>query len=120
MKVFAKFSDKVSNLAGRPYTFVAAALLVLCWFPTYFLVGSLDTWQLIINTTTTIVTFLMVFIIQNTQNRTDKALHVKLDAILHIHGISDDELLDAESKGDKELEKYLNRKKRTFSKQKGK
>jgi len=68
-------------VASRAYFFAACVLLVLIWAPTYFLFGSVDTWQLIINTATTIITFLMVALLQNSQTRADQAVQHKLNAI---------------------------------------
>jgi|SRR5690349_3692127 len=82
MDKFAAFSRKVSDLAGRPVTFIAACLLILVWLVSGPFFGWSDTWQLIINTSTTIVTFLMVFLIQSSQNTDTKALHLKLDELI--------------------------------------
>ncbi|WP_445179150.1 low affinity iron permease family protein [Pseudomonas sp. McL0111] len=79
---FAKFCQALSNWAGSSKTFLTAILLILAWATTgpYFHYN--DTWQLIINTSTTIITFLMVFLIQNTQNRDNDILHLKLDELI--------------------------------------
>jgi low affinity Fe/Cu permease len=79
---FTKAASKVSELAGNHWTFVLMALLIVGWALTGPLFGFSDTWQLMANTATTIVTFLMVFIIQNTQNRDAKAMQLKLDELL--------------------------------------
>jgi low affinity Fe/Cu permease len=79
---FRKFAHAASAAAGSALTFVAAVLLLAAWAATGPLFAFSDTWQLLINTTTTIVTFLMVFLIQNTQNRDSQALHAKLDEII--------------------------------------
>ena len=71
------------------------------------LLGFSDTWQLIINTSTTIITFLMVFIIQNTQNRDNLAMNIKQDAIMRKLGISDNDIIEAEEQSDKKLEKRI-------------
>jgi low affinity Fe/Cu permease len=79
--------------------------VLILWGLSGPLLGFSDTWQLIINTSTTIITFLMVFIIQNTQNRDSLAVNIKLDTIMEKLHISDDELLEAEDESDKKLEK---------------
>jgi len=78
---FDRFAQHASNVVSRAAFFAACVLLVLIWAPSYFVFGSLDTWQLVINTATTIVTFLLVALLQNTQRRSDEAMHRKLDAI---------------------------------------
>ena len=80
--VFTKAANTVSQGAGNHWTFVLMALLILAWALTGPVFGFSDTWQLIANTGTTIITFLMVFIIQNTQNRDSKAMQLKLDELL--------------------------------------
>ena len=81
---FDKMAQAVARGAGRPLTFVVALVLVLVWALSGSLFGFSDTWQLVINTGTTIVTFLMVFLIQNTQNRDTDALQVKIDELLRV------------------------------------
>ena len=81
-KFFSRVATYVSHQSGRPMTFILASLLVLCWGLTGPVFNYSDTWQLVINTGTTIVTFLMVFIIQNTQNRDGAALQAKLDELI--------------------------------------
>lgn len=103
--IFTKFTSAVSKILGRPWMFVVALVLLVLWGASGPLLGFSDTWQLIINTSTTIITFLMVFIIQNTQNRDNLALNIKLDALLSKHGVDSEELLDAEDLSDKKLEK---------------
>ena len=78
---FDRFAQWASNFASHATFFAACVLLVGLWAPSYFLFGSLDTWQLVINTATTIVTFLLVALLQNTQRRSDDAMHAKLDAL---------------------------------------
>jgi low affinity Fe/Cu permease len=78
---FDRFAQHASNVVSRAAFFAACVLLVVVWAPSYFVFGSLDTWQLVINTATTIVTFLLVALLQNTQQRSDQAMHTKLDAI---------------------------------------
>ena len=78
---FDRFAEKAATVASRAWFFAFCVLLVLIWAPSYFLLGDLDTWQLIINTATTIITFLMVALLQNTQTRSDQAVQHKLNAI---------------------------------------
>jgi low affinity Fe/Cu permease len=85
---FAVFAQQTSRITGRPATFLLAVLVVLIWAVTGPLFGFSDTWQLVINTGTTIVTFLMVFLIQNTQNRDTMAIQLKLsELILAMEGV---------------------------------
>ena len=79
---FSRFAHEAARLAGKPVTFIAAVVAVLIWAATGPLFGYSDTWQLVINTSTTIITFLMVFLIQNTQNRDQLALQVKLSELI--------------------------------------
>jgi low affinity Fe/Cu permease len=81
LSVFDRFADGVGRMTSRAAFFVFCLLLVLVWAPSYFVFGSVDTWQLIINTITTIVTFLLVALLQNTQKRSDDAVQQKLNAI---------------------------------------
>jgi low affinity Fe/Cu permease len=79
--IFDLFAQGAARFASHPPFFVACVGVVLLWLLSYPLFGSIDTWQLVINTATTIVTFLMVALLQNSQSRSEKALHQKLDAI---------------------------------------
>ena len=81
-RFFTWFAGKIAFVAGQPYAFAVAFVLVLVWGVTGPLFGYSDTWQLVINTATTIVTFLMVFLIQNSQNRDAAAMQAKLDELL--------------------------------------
>jgi low affinity Fe/Cu permease len=102
--IFTRFTTSVSTLLGRPWIFAAAIIVLVMWGLSGPLLGFSDTWQLIINTSTTIITFLMVFIIQNTQNRDNLAINIKLDAIMEKIGIEQNDLIKAEEKSDKKLE----------------
>jgi len=102
--VFTRFTSAVSAALGRPWVFVLALGVLILWAFSGPLLGFSDTWQLIINTSTTIITFLMVFIIQNTQNRDNLALNIKLDAMMKKLNITGKDLLEAEDKSDKNLE----------------
>lgn len=102
--IFTRFTSGVSSAMGRPWIFALALGLLVLWALSGPLLGFSDTWQLIINTSTTIITFLMVFIIQNTQNRDNLAINLKLDAIMKKTGVTRQDLLDAEDESDKKLE----------------
>jgi low affinity Fe/Cu permease len=79
---FSKFASSIADLSGKPATFVLAVSLVLVWAVSGPFFGYSETWQLVINTSTTIITFLMVFVLQNSQNRDGKALQAKLDELI--------------------------------------
>lgn len=106
---FTRFTTGVSTVLGRPWVFAVAASLVVLWALSGPLLGFSDTWQLIINTSTTVITFLTVFIIQNTQNRDNLALNIKQDAIMEKLGITEKDLIEAEDRSDKKLEKEKRR-----------
>jgi low affinity Fe/Cu permease len=100
-EIFRVFAQRVSNATGTPWAFLIALGVVVIWAVTGPLFGFSDTWQLVINTGTTIVTFLMVFLIQNTQNRDAVALHLKLDELLRaIEGAREDKFMDLEEQSD--------------------
>ncbi|HEN8800216.1 low affinity iron permease family protein [Pseudomonas sp. CM25] len=100
---FDRFAQWLANCAGRPQTFAIAFLLILAWAVTGPLFDYNDTWQLVINTSTTIVTFLMVFLIQNTQNRDNDELHIKIDELLRTTKRAHKALLDLEDMDPAEL-----------------
>ncbi len=102
---FSEFARQASCQLGTPYAFAAAFGVVLLWAVTGPLFGYSDTWQLVINTGTTIVTFLMVFLVQNTQNRDARALHLKLDEILRSIDAARNKLINLENCTDEELDK---------------
>ncbi len=93
---FARAANYVAHATGRPITFIACCCLVLVWAATGPAFHFSDTWQLVINTSTTIITFLMVFLIQNTQNRDSEAMHVKLDEVIRALEGAHNALLDLE------------------------
>jgi low affinity Fe/Cu permease len=101
---FSDFAKKTARAAGNPIVFALAAGVVALWLITGPLFGFSDTWQLIINTGTTIVTFLIVFLIQNTQNRDSEAMHIKLDELIRAVEGAHNALLNMEDLGEKELD----------------
>ena len=103
--LFTRFSKWVAYETGRPITFILAVLIVAIWAGTGPVFHYTDTWQLVINTGTTIVTFLMVFMIQNTQNRDSAAIQLKLDEIIRAVEKAHNKIIDAEDLDEKELEK---------------
>ncbi|MBL7985920.1 MAG: low affinity iron permease family protein, partial [Flavobacteriales bacterium] len=102
---FTRFAKKTSTFTGKPITFILAVGVILAWAVTGPLFHYSDTWQLVINTSTTIVTFLMVFLIQNTQNRDTEALQIKLDELIRAQQEANNALLDLEEMDDKELDR---------------
>ena len=104
-ETFRKFANKTSEAMGTPWAFLAAVLLILVWAVTGPLFGFSDVWQLVINTGTTIITFLMVFLIQNTQNRDAKAMHLKLDELLRGVAGARTGMVDLEDLSDEDLKK---------------
>lgn len=100
---FSRFAKWTSKQTGRPITFILAAGIIIVWAVTGPMFDYSDTWQLVINTGTTIVTFLMVFLIQNTQNRDSQAVQVKLDEIIRAMEGAKNELLDLEELDDEDL-----------------
>jgi len=102
---FTSFAKWIAHASGRPATFSIALLVILSWAVTGPLFHYSDTWQLIINTGTTIVTFLMVFLIQNTQNRDSQAIHLKLDELIRSIDKARNSFLDLDVLNDEELDK---------------
>lgn len=104
--LFRRFARATSNGIGSPVAFVVAVVVVVAWAISGPFFGYSETWQLVINTGTTIVTFLVVFMIQNTQNRDSRALHLKLDELIRVMRKARNELVDIEDKADEVLDKY--------------
>lgn len=103
--VFTRFAKWTSRAVGRPGAFAIATGALIVWAISGPLFGFSDTWQLIINTGTTIVTFLMVFLIQNTQNRDAEAIHVKLDELIRANQTAHNALLDLEELEEEEIDR---------------
>ncbi|MDP1914313.1 low affinity iron permease family protein [Brevundimonas sp.] len=106
-KQFVKFATATAKVAGKPWTFIACLSIVLIWAATGPIFKFSETWQLVINTGTTIITFLMVFLIQNTQNRDGAAIQAKLDELLHAVTAADERFIGIEHLTEKDLDKIL-------------
>jgi low affinity Fe/Cu permease len=103
-EIFRRFANFTSRIAGSPWAFVVAILLIVFWLVSGPFFGFSDTWQLVINTGTTIITFLMVFLIQNTQNRETRAVNVKLDELLRAVHEARTNLVSLEDASDDEID----------------
>lgn len=106
-KLFTRFATLTARIAGKPWTFIVCLGVILVWAVTGPMFGFSQTWQLVINTGTTIVTFLMVFLIQNTQNRDGAAMQAKLDELLFAVKQADDRFIGIEHLTEIELEAIL-------------
>jgi low affinity Fe/Cu permease len=102
---FQVFAATASRLVGTKWAFAAAIALIVGWAVAGPYFHYSDTWQLVVNTATTVVTFLIVFLIQNTQNRDAKAIHLKLDEIIRSIHVAHNEMIDIEKLSDEELER---------------
>jgi low affinity Fe/Cu permease len=109
---FGKFAARSAHYLGSRWSFIAAIGVILVWALTGPIFHYSDTWQLVINTGTTIVTFLMVFLIQNTQNRDAKAIHLKLNELIHAIDKAKNRMIDVENLSDLELDELA----RTYEK----
>ncbi|HMM43553.1 MAG TPA: low affinity iron permease family protein [Thermomicrobiales bacterium] len=103
--IFSRFAARVAILTGTPWAFLVAFLIILIWAISGPLFHFSDTWQLVINTGTTIVTFLMVFLIQNSQNRDSTAIQLKLDELIRAVDTASNRLIDVEDDSDDNLER---------------
>ncbi len=104
-KLFTRTANAVAHAAGKPITFILCCAIILLWALSGPVFGFSDTWQLIINTGTTIVTFLMVFLIQNTQNRDGAALQAKLDELIRV-GEAENRFIGIEHLSESEVEQF--------------
>ena len=103
-RIFTRLAGRISSIAGQPMAFVIALAIIFIWGLTGPLFGYSDTWQLVINTGTTIITFLMVFLIQNSQNRDAAAMQAKLDELIRAVKTARNEFIGIEHRTDHEIE----------------
>lgn len=109
LNIFDRIAKRIARLTGHPAIFAIAFFVILIWAALGPVLGYSDSWQLMVNTSTTIVTFLMVFLIQNTQNRDSEALHLKIDELLRALDAADTRLVDLEERSEQELEQLRKR-----------
>ena len=115
-KGFTRFASIIAHYAGQPFVFSLAGLFIVLWALSGPFMDFSERWQLIVNTGTTIITFLMVFIIQNTQNRDSVAVQVKLDELIRANRNAHNSLLDLEELSEEELEEFRQRYEKLASK----
>lgn len=104
-KLFRKIANATSEIVGSSYAFIFSVIIILLWLVTGPIFDFSDTWQLIINTATTVLTFLMVFLIQNTQNRDSAVIQLKLDELIRAVNRARNDLVDLEDQPDEKIEK---------------
>ena len=104
-ELFRKWAQRVAESVGTPWAFMVAVGAVILWAISGPIFHFSDTWQLVINTATTVVTFLMIFLVQNTQNRDARAIHLKLDELIRAQKGARNELVDLEDLSDKEIDR---------------
>lgn len=102
-EIFRRIAARVAQIVGTPWTFLVSVLLIIGWAISGPFFHYSDTWQLVINTSTTIITFLMVFLIQNTQNRDAKAIHLKLDELIKATKGARNQMIDLDALTDEQL-----------------
>lgn len=103
--LFHRIAQRTSNAVGSAWAFIIALLIIIAWAASGPIFHFSDTWQLVINTSTTIITFLMVFLIQNTQNRDARVIHLKLDELIRVIDAARDHLVDLEDLSEEELDR---------------